>query len=106
MHVLIHGKRAGDTGDVMRVKISRTYKDMPEGAKVGDEVDIDDDQFAEQRRLGNVERAQADQGAKANPNQAQSDRPQANQQQDQSPTAVEPVSTDTWRGQNQDRSNK
>ncbi len=111
MHGAMRGNRATDTGDVtMRVKIARTYKEMPEGAKIGDEVDMDDDEFAEQRRLGNVERLgpQA-QGNKANQSQQQAgqDRPQANQaQQDKSPTAVDPVSTDTLRGQNQDRSNK
>ncbi len=94
----------------MRVRISRSYKGMPEGAKVGDEADIADEDFAEQRRLGNVERLgpQADQGNKANPNQSQQqaglDRPQANQGQDRSPTAVDPVGMDQWRGQ--DRSDK
>ncbi len=100
----------------MRVKISRSYNGMPDGAKAGDEIDIDDDEFAEQRRLGNVERLgpQADQGNKANPNQPPQehlrgqagqpfDRPQANQGQDR-PTAVDPVGTDDWRGQ--DRSDK
>ncbi len=90
----------------MRVKISRSYKGMPEGAKAGDEVDIDDDAFAEQRRLGNVERIgpQAGQGQKANQTAGQpQDRQLANQGQDR-PTAVDPVGTDQWRGQ--DRSDK
>lgn len=101
MQVLIHGKRAGDTGEVtMRVKVTKSWKDMPQGANVGDEVEIADDQFTELRRLGNVERA------KQNPRQNQQDQqpapgagqPQDRPQANRSPTAVDPVGTDDWRG--------
>ena len=92
------------SGGQMKVKITRGYKGMPQGSNVGDEVDMDDDDFAEQRRLGNVERSNA-QASQPTPGAGQpQDRPQANQQQDKSPTAVEPLTTDRFTGQdNSDR---
>lgn len=90
------------SGDRMKVKLTRGYKGMPDGANVGDEIDIDDADFAEQRRLGNVERSQA-QGEQRTGAQPQN-KPTANDgtsqqrsQQDQSPTAVQPVDTDRFR---------
>ena len=72
----------------MKVRLTRGYKGMPEGAIVGHEIDIDDADFAEQRRLGNVERVQGGQQ-----NQTSQER---GWQQQNSPTAVQPIGTEEF----------
>ncbi len=54
----------------MRVKVTNRYEGMPPSANVGDEIELDDNQFADLQRRGAVTRVTADNPQAANQQQA------------------------------------
>ncbi len=62
----------------MRVKVTNRYEGMPPSANVGDEIELDDNQFADLQRRGAVTRVTADNPQAANQQQTiRQDSPQA-----------------------------